>query len=219
MLEQFFNAENLTSQVDVFLEDDLDLIPEETLYVMWIGSNDAADALGAFLLGNTEAGGAIIEAAVANTAQQMFRLYQAGARRFLIVNVPDLAVTPRVRDLAAAHCAASVAPDICQQQILIQVSVVSGAYNGGLQYTLLGLLQLPDVSIQLLDVSAFLHQVVDNPASFGFENAEQSCVVPDTYQQAFCEKAADYLFWDGQHPTNAGHKALAAYALQQLGIE
>jgi phospholipase/lecithinase/hemolysin len=61
--------------------------------------------------------------------------------------------------------------------------------------------------------------VVDNPASFGFENAEQSCVVPDTYQHAFCEKAADYLFWDGQHPTNAGHKALAAYALQQLGIE
>ena len=49
-----------------------------------------------------------------------------------------------------------------------------------------------------------------------FDNVLDSRVTPDTFQHVFCGKAASYLFWDGQHPTKAGHEALAAHALQQM---
>jgi phospholipase/lecithinase/hemolysin len=220
LLETVFSEENLTSQVERFLDDKVSVMPADTLYTVWIGSNDVADALGAFIVGDTATGEAIITAAVTNTAAQLGRLYQeAGARQFLIPNIPDFALTPRVRNLAVAVCAASPAPAICQPQILFQVSMISAVYNGALQSALLGLSQLQDISIRVLDVSEFLNQVADYPAAHGFENVQESCVVPDTLQKALCGKAADYLFWDGQHPTKSGHKALANYALQQLGAE
>ena len=220
LLDTVFSEENLTSQVERFLDDTVSVMPADTLYTVWIGSNDVADALGAFLVGDAATGEAIITAAVTNTAAQLGRLYQAGARQFLIPNIPDFALTPRVRNLAVAVCTASPAPAICQQQTLFQVSMISAGYNGALQFALLSLSQqLPNISIRVLDVSAFLNQVAADPAAYGFENVQESCVVPDTLQKALCGKAADYLFWDGQHPTKSGHKALANYALQQLGAE
>ena len=217
LLQPVFHEENLTSQVDRFLADTQGVMPPDTLYTVWIGSNDVADALGAYLAQDSKTGEAIIRAALSNTALQLGKLYHGGARHFLIPNMPDFALTPRVRNLAAASCAPHPVPDLCHQQVLKQVSMVSAAYNGGLQMVLLGLMhQLPGLSVQLLDVAAFLHQVAADPAAYGFENVQDACVVPDTRQQVFCGKAADYLFWDGQHPTKAGHKALAKFALQEL---
>jgi outer membrane lipase/esterase len=220
LLETVFSEENLTSQIDRFLNDEVSITPADTLYTLWIGSNDVADAMGAYLVGKVAIGEAIITAAVSNTVVQMARLYQAGARQFLIPNIPDLALTPRVRNLAALYCASSLAPAICQQQMMQQVSMISNGYNGALQIALLGLSQqLPDMSIRVLDVSAFLHQVAGDPSVYGFENVQESCVVPGRVQKVFCGRSASYLFWDGQHPTKSGHGALSDYALQQLGVE
>jgi phospholipase/lecithinase/hemolysin len=220
LLNTVFSEENLTTQVDRFLDDDVSAIPAGTLYVVWIGSNDVADALGAYLVGNVAAGEAIITAAVSNTAAQLIRLYQAGARHLLIPNIPDLALTPGIRNLALLYCQPSPAPAICQQQIMAQVSMISGGYNGAIQLALLGLSQqLPDVSIRVLDVSAFLGGVAADPAAYGFKNAQESCVQPDTLRKVFCGKASDYLFWDGQHPTKSGHRVLAEYALQQMAAK
>ena len=108
-----FSEENLTSQVDRFLEDTMGAMPPDTLYTVWIGSNDVADALGAYLAQDSATGEAIITAAVSNTALQLVRLYQGGARHFLILNMPDFALTPRVRGLAVAFCAASRPADVC----------------------------------------------------------------------------------------------------------
>ena len=131
-------------------------MPSDTLYTVWIGSNDVAEALGAYLAGEIAIGEAIISSVITNTALQLGRLYQGGAMHFLIPNMPDFALTPRVRNLAATSCAPHPKPDLCQQQVLAEVSMVSGASNGGLQFILLGLMELPGTSIQLLDVASLL---------------------------------------------------------------
>ena len=60
---------------------------------------------------------------------------------------------------------------------------------------------------------------IESVVVFGLENAVDACTAPATTQQAFCQKANDYLFWDGQHPSKAGHRALADYALENLQID
>ena len=219
LLDTVFNDENLSSQVDRFIEDHASGAPADALYTLWIGSNDVADALSAFLSGDPGIGQAIIAAGVGNTADQMLSLYLAGAREFLTPSIPDFSMTPRVRNLASGICSGSPAPETCQAQVLSQVSMISAAYNGGMSQVLLGLSQLPDIRIQTLDVNAFLAAVIANPQAFGLENAVDACTAPATTQQAFCQKANDYLFWDGQHPSEAGHRALADYALKNLQID
>lgn len=214
LLETVFHAENLTSQVDRYLNDRV--APEDTLYVLWIGSNDVADSLGAYLGDQADMGNALITAGVHNTAAQMGRLYEAGARRFLVLNIPDLALTPRLIRLVTGACAQSMAPELCSQQLLAQVSMISAGYNGGLQFALLGFAQLPEVDIQFLDVSAFLTEVVEHAADYGFDITRRACITPGTRPGALCQHADSYLFWDGQHPTRHGHKVVADFALSHL---
>ncbi len=45
LLDDVFSEVNLTTQVDSFLADVNDQAPGEALYIIWIGSNDVADAL------------------------------------------------------------------------------------------------------------------------------------------------------------------------------
>lgn len=214
LLDLVFHEENLTSQVDRFIGDGV--LPENALYVVWIGSNDLADALGAYLSNNTGLGNDIISASIANTATQIGRLYQAGARRVLVPNIPDFAISPRLLQLAAQSCAQSPAPDICEAQVLGQVSIIVAGYNGALAYALMGIDQLPGMEVIPLDVAGFLTNVVQAPELYGFHNVEEACIAAGTRQRVFCPRPNTYLFWDGQHPTRKGHRALADFALQTL---
>ncbi len=218
LLDGVFSDETLTSQVDRFLQDFSGSIPTDATYTLWIGSNDVSDALGAFLLGDAVTGEAIITAAVTNTATELGRLYLAGARNFLVVSVPDFSITPRVRLLARESCAALPEPaqPACEQQIRSEVSMVSGAYNWALNQALAALPPDPTLSVRTLDFSPLLHDVLANPQAYGLQNVTGACTVPETLRGAVCRKPHTYLFWDGQHPTRAGHRILAQYARQQL---
>lgn len=216
LLEGVFSDEGLSSQVDRFLADAGGTATEDALYIIWIGGNDVADALGAFIAGEVATGMAIVQAALDNTANEIGRLYYAGARQFLIANIADFALTPRVTGLAARLCALHPAPELCQFILLGQVSAVSAGYNGGLQIVIGNLALLTGTSVKQLDVASFLYDVTTNPEQYGLENVTESCVEPDTLQQVFCPKPVDYLFWDGQHPTRTGHSLLADYALETL---
>ncbi len=69
LLDDVFNEVNLTTQVDNFLADENNQAPGEALYIIWIGSNDVADALFAPNPGD------IMGAALLNTFTQIQRLY------------------------------------------------------------------------------------------------------------------------------------------------
>jgi len=206
LLDDVFSEVNLTTQVDSFLADENDQAPGEALYIIWIGSNDVADALFA------DNPADIMGASLLNTFAEIQRLYIHGARHFLILNMPDFALTPRVLDFV------SVYPVPVQEFLLQNISMASVGYNQALDGNLAFMQSvLPDMDVITLDVFSVLNDIVANPGLYGLEIVDEACIIPDTQGQAYCSNRGRYLFWDAQHPTKDGHSIIAEQA--QMAIE
>jgi phospholipase/lecithinase/hemolysin len=192
-------APDSATQIAMFLGD-FGTAPADALYVVQFGGNDLRDAL---LLAAIDPGGsfAIMQAAIAATAANVQSLYVAGARNFLVANAPDLAHAPAVRLAGASDVA----------------GLFVGFYNGFLEGTLQQLeMSLPGIVISRLDIAAFLDDVVANPADYDFRNVDNPCLTFYVKSDAKCEEPEEYLFWDGIHPTAAGHEALSDWALDVI---
>lgn len=204
---------DLTTQVQQYLKDFAGQPAQSTdLFVIWIGANDVDDALNALSTdpsGATSAG--IIQAAVTAVLTNVQTLYfGAGARMFLIVNVPDFAKTPYVRFLGA-----NVDP-----QIPALATLFTGFYDGALGQVIVGLNAVLPLQqnqfIRLLDANALFNQILASPGNFGLSNAMDRCTVPGVIGNAICSTSHQYLFWDGIHPTTTVHSAVAQRALEVL---
>ena len=205
---------DLSSQVNQFLSDFNGQVPENSLVVIWIGGNDIDDALTALLRdpsGQTSAG--IVQAAATAVVDNVQKLYGSGARMFLIVNVPDLAKTPYVQWLGAN----------VNSGIPGAGTLFTTYYNGGLNQLATGFpfLAPPDPVhplrfVRLLDANALFDQIRATPVVFGITNSTDRCTTPNVTGNAICSTPNRYLFWDGIHPTNTTHNAVATAALQML---
>ncbi len=70
---------------------------DQALYVLDIGAIDVGDAFALYAAGGD--GGPILGQALGSIAFNIQRLYVAGARRFLVWSVPNIALTPAIRSL------------------------------------------------------------------------------------------------------------------------
>ena len=136
-------------------------------------------------------------------------LIAQGAKRVLVVNVPDVSQTPMAMATAAS------------QQAL--VLALTQAFNTALQKGLEG-------SSQVVFVDAFeenRRQLAD-PAHYALSNVkDMACNLDKTVNpmasSLVCNTknlvpgdSSRYLFADGVHPTPYGHKLLAQYAAKAL---
>ena len=182
---------SLGGQVELFLRDFEGVVPEDARYVIWIGTNDARDALGA---GNPR----ILDASVRAIATHIALLATEGARRFLIVNVPDLGLVPSITRL----------PD----PMPARASDVSLAYNRALSEALDSVepgVKALGGEIVRVDSFIILNDFVANPADYGFANVTESCLIMGTRGNFHRGVPSRFLFWDGIHRTAAGHQAFA----------
>jgi len=194
---------DLGTQVSLFLSDFGGNAPGDSTYVVWTGANDLQDALGALAQDPSGASSfAIIQTAITATANNIMALWGSGARTFLVPNAPNIAITPAVK---AAGAQAQIAA--------LQLSV---GYNLGLAQALDGLEMLPGIKLIRLDVFTILSDVVADPEAAGFTNVTDSCITPNVIRRARCRQPDEYLFWDGIHPTRAGHRHLAMFAAEEL---
>jgi outer membrane lipase/esterase len=197
---------DLSGQVNVFLGDFRGRGPTDALYVMWAGGDDLRDALEVLAVDPSgQASGVIIQQAVSSISTNLLTLYGAGARRFLVLNAPDIGLAPAVR----------------LQGPVVQgaASFLSSQFNSGLAQALAGLDSLPGVEIVRLDVFTLLHDIVAAPANFGLTDVQDPCIELNTFVHAFCTKPDQFFFWDGIHPTVAGHRIVAKYANAALGAK
>jgi phospholipase/lecithinase/hemolysin len=181
---------DLDLQVQDYLDDFGGARPGAT-HVIFIGGNDIRDSL--------EAGGdpTIIGSAVAAVANSIQKLYVAGARRFVVVNGPDVGLVPAVR--------------LTGNPIIIGgATALSAAYNAGLAFAIAQLSALPGISITTVNLFGALEDMVNNPDKYGLTNVTDMCITPGVRGDAQCNNPNGYLFWDGIHPTKAGHAILAA---------
>jgi phospholipase/lecithinase/hemolysin len=122
-------------------------------------------------------------------------LYAFGARRFLVPNMPDLALTPYGLSL-----------DPLEQAGLRALSM---GFNGGLDMALGSLGALPGIAITPFDTFGLLSAISANPAAYGFTSATAPCLTGSLAGVAdVCGDPDGYAFWDSVHPTTAAHQVL-----------
>jgi phospholipase/lecithinase/hemolysin len=194
---------DLTTQVGIYLAAFQGRADGAAIHVVWFGGNDLRDALGAAAGDPTLATSeAILGEAIQSTASNILSLWAAGARLFLVPNAPDLSRTPVIEALGPAAVGGALQ--------------LTAAYNAALGQALAQLDGLPGIRLIRLDDFALLDAVVANPESFGLENGTTPCLHFGVVIEAVCEEPREHLFWDGIHPTTAGHAIVAGAALRAL---
>jgi phospholipase/lecithinase/hemolysin len=157
-------------------------IPANNLYVVWIGANDFA-------------AGVDPKATVQNILNGIARLQQAGAKAFVVIDVPDISLTPDVRNLGSSTVQEA-------KEFVLGVDVLLA--------TELPLFALThSITIDFVDVNGIFLPLVFNPRFFGFTNTVGAAFNPTT--GALVSDPNDYLFWDGFHPTTNAHHIAAEY--------
>jgi outer membrane lipase/esterase len=179
------------------------------LYVLWIGANDMADAIGAYLMGDPNAISTAIGTAMSGIGNAIGGLASLGAQHFLVPNLPDLSLTPRISGLGNPLLDA-----------LAQGASV--AFNQNLKNTL-GLVAFSGLDIRQLDVFGALNEIVSDPSQYGFANVSDPCYTGEVDGTALppgnpvpptiCADPSQYVFWDYEHPTAAAHLILGDRAL------
>jgi len=185
----------LTNQVLMYLGAGPVADPDGTLFVVWGGANDL------FI----DPSGATAANAVTNLANGIGALYGAGARRFLVPNMPDLSLTPYGLSLSPV------------QQAGLQA--LSGGFNAGLSSALFGLSLLPGIEITPFDTFALLTMISADPAAFGLATASTPCLTgsPAGVVNA-CADPDNYFFWDTVHPTAAAHRIVGNALAEAVGV-
>ena len=187
------------------------------LYSVWAGANDvlafAAEASDALKNPATQAVAA--RSVVENSAAQatavvgmVHALHDAGAKTVLLLNLPDIGNTP-LAQATGSQALLSAASQNFNTALVARMGKLKG-------------------DLVMLNVQDMLDEVIKTPEVFGLRNVtspacnsvgfsgsvESGRCTPETLVEP--DAASQYLFADTIHPTGAGHKLLADYALSVL---
>ncbi len=194
---------SIEEQTQQFLAQHGGMAPADALYAFSEGGNDLLDAV--TYATSLQQIGEITAASLQSFIGSVTAIALAGAHDVLVVNVPNLGLTPQSRLMD------SLMPGFADN-----LTLMSAAYNDALGISLSALDQQLaaigiDVNLMLLDSFGLVTDVVNNPQAYGFTEADQACL-GFTPQQP-CANPDEYVFWDGAHPTVALHNLAAAGAL------
>jgi phospholipase/lecithinase/hemolysin len=182
-----FKNTGIAGQIGQFTALNPAFAPATTLFMVWGGPNDLFLAQDT----NTDVVAAATQA-VNNLAGDVLALAQLGAQHFLVPNMPDLGRTP---------FAISLGP-LAQAQL----EQLSAGFNAGLVAAMDQVESLFALDVRVFDTFAFMNQILDDPAAFGFTDTTTPCV----FTPAVATGCAGFVFFDGVHPTTAAHARLGA---------
>jgi outer membrane lipase/esterase len=168
------------------------------------GANNIFQSLGAFaVLPPTSQGNPtgfvdpVIRAAVADMNFIVGDIASRGAGTVLVTNLPRLGTTPQFSPTPLAALA----------------DYAGSQFNSQLATSLMSLAPTrPNTNIILFDLAKVSDPIAANPGRFGLTNVTQSCFTGTSV----CAAPDTYLFFDGVHPTAAGHRLLATLSADYL---
>lgn len=200
-----FDGRSLLGQLNEFTMR-MPVADPGALYVVFAGANNIQDALGAAAMGapmSVVTG--LITQGVADIATVLSELAARGADNFLIPNLPNVALVPRIRELGNPSLSALG-------------SLLGMSFNAGVDGFLTGF--GVDHDVFRLDVFSLFNEAVANPSAFGLTNVVNRCYTGDdirfTGGPPPCPNPDQYLFWDGIHPTATIHATLGQFALRTI---
>ncbi len=187
---EFLVGRGLQGQVDLHFATDGSLPNDLSngLFIIFIGGND--------LLDNESTP----EEIQINIDMAIENLYNAGARTFLLLKLPDLTRLP-----------GESLGDTTLRNNVIDLNMRLEALQQNLPQ------EIP-VRIYLYDSFSLYEEIVADPMSFGFNNITDPCLVGSTP----CTFPSEYLWWDAVHPTTASHEILGNrvydFLTQETGV-
>lgn len=190
---------SVRDQVASYLVTHGERASRSALYVIEGGGNDARRAADIWIASGDPT--SIVSDYVRDALTSIAALESAGARNILFWNVPDMGKTPEFLFQG---------PDASAK-----ATWISAAMNQALSDALK--VFAPNVRRDLLtfDVFGFMNRVFTDPAAFGLTDVTSACA----YSIACIADPSRALFWDGLHPTTAGHALLASAALASVNPE
>ncbi|MBF0205123.1 MAG: SGNH/GDSL hydrolase family protein [Desulfamplus sp.] len=170
-------------------------MPEDTLFLIWIGGNDFWGITG------PEDAEARIKTAALNIQTGLSQLISAGASKFFVMNLPDLGKTPDFNTDAMTSAMASQ---------------LAAGYNQALEQVLSGMESAyTNITITRFDSIAMLDDFITNAEAFGFTNTS----VGKWNRSDDTIAEGNYIFWAGSHPTTFTHKLLAKKVAAVINCE
>lgn len=194
---------SMVAQLQQFIESPVAgaALNPQTLFVIdasTFGNNFNAAVAGGVVTSAATLQGVVV-AAVTDIVTIMTRLYNAGARNMLVINAPNLGLTPLVsaQGAAAAAGAQAAAGGFAQG--------LAGAIQANLLPT------APGLRVYTLDLFTLSNAITANPAAAGLTNVTAACLTTTV-----CTTPDTYLYWDSFHPTRAAGAYIAAQAATLL---
>lgn len=145
----------------------------------------------------------VTNASAADAGASLTQLAGAGARTVAVYNLPNFGSLPNFTALGAS--AVQLA------------SFSSGNFNTSLNTATQNVATANrSVNFVQVDVAGAFAAVIANPAAFGFSNVTALCLTTPACGGGTFAQQNQYLFWDGVHPTQAGHQLLATLTQMYL---
>lgn len=158
------------------------------LYVIEGGGNDLLEIAS----GNPQASA---EGIVRGLGFMVQNLLSWGAQNIIVWQVPDITLAPQFRAGVATGL-------ITPEQGALVLALVNGVNQQIEAFD-----ALPGVDI--FPVTDLFRGVVSNPGAFGLVDANSPCGFVAVFSATQGQCTSSFLFWDGVHPTSAGHQITA----------
>jgi len=181
------NVTGLLSQLKNF---QIDLQEKKTdpdaLYFIFISANDF---LGNLLNSYSGSYSDVAEKALENIQTAVTKLSELGAKRFLVVNSIDLAITPMV--------VAAMAEDVAKE--------FQNRFDSQLPIKMADLSKQLNIEIIVFDLQGVSDKIRSDPQMYGLKNLADPCMA-DLDSTTACNSPDEYFFWDPVHLTRRVHQ-------------
>ncbi len=213
------NSENVDSlftlkrEIKAYLrEQETEGSHDQTMYVVWIGSNDYLT-----VLDEVTAEGAVRDVNKEIQNSLKYLADNVHPKYIMIVDLPDLGKTPLAKDMEVIDLWTTLSEEH-NQRLLDNIAQLKTQY--------------PNTTWLHLDVNETFKDIIANKEKYGFENVEDTCHVESRPKpgpvsifkmvssikpkQLSQDDGCDgYLFFDGLHPSRRVHQ-LIAKSIQKL---
>jgi outer membrane lipase/esterase len=143
---------------------------------------------------------AVAASAATDIGSAVGTLADAGARTIVTLNLPDLGATPLFNR-------GTTTIEGLDEASLATFGVVS--FNAALSRELTqAAASHPTANIIAIDMYEIFRDMMANPASFGFSNVKDACILTPACA-GDPSVQSQFLFWDEIHPTTSGHRLIA----------
>ncbi|OWM72527.1 GDSL esterase/lipase At2g23540-like [Punica granatum] len=194
-----------------------DYIMKKSIFSVTIGANDFLNNYLLPLLSTgtriTQTPDSFIHDMINHLRDQLTRLYQLDARKFVVSNVGPIGCIPYQKSINQVNEDQCVdLPNKLAQQYNIRLEDLLSELNN----------DLPGATFVHANVYDLVMELITNYNQYGFETSSKACcgnggqfagIIPCGPTSSMCSDHSKYVFWDPYHPSEAANLLLAKQLL------